>query len=101
MFRLDPYRLHKPLANFSPVSGIDIYVLAVQAFRTVICISGAYDLIAAIAANKIFFSPLENFHYLVRPEGIEPPITVPKTVVISVSPRTLVAVAKHFGISIC
>ena len=59
-------------------------------------VTAAFNFITAVFANKIFYSSLKKFHYLVRPEGIEPPITVPKTVVISVSPRTLV-ITKFFG----
>ena len=62
MFLLHADRFHQTLTNFFPISGIDVDVFAVQAFRAVIGITGACDLVAAVAADKIFLTFLKKSH---------------------------------------
>lgn len=62
MFLLDPDRFHKSLASFCPIAGIDIHVLAVQAFGAVVGVAGAGHFVPAMPANKIFFAFLEKSH---------------------------------------
>jgi hypothetical protein len=58
---LDAYGLHQPAACSGPIAWVNVDMLAVQALRTVVCITVATHSCAAIAAAEIFDGPLERF----------------------------------------
>jgi hypothetical protein len=56
---LDSDRTHEALADFLPITGVDVHVFAVKAFGTVIGIAGSGNFMSAIFTDKIFNFPLE------------------------------------------
>jgi hypothetical protein len=50
---------HHTAAGFCPVAGVDVHVPAPQAYRAVVGVPAAFNLMAAVAADKIFYPALK------------------------------------------
>jgi hypothetical protein len=58
-FCVHEYGAHERFAASGAVAGVDVHVLGPQATAAVVCVPVAALQVAAVAAAKVFFAPLE------------------------------------------